>query len=116
MILYRGVPPPFNTEVPLLVFRGMAPGTIEVERGREFGGVDGVDGRATGVPEPALGRDALSLCRVLIGNFVLLTHWFSCVGISRLAGDNLPAGGTDWDRLTKYYVDMLAWVGRNRAL
>lgn len=67
---HRGVPP-FCTGVPLLVFRRMDPGMMEVERGSVLEGVDGVEGRVTGVAGAAFGRDALSRCRVLIGNLVL---------------------------------------------
>lgn len=41
---------------------------MDVERGSVLAGVLG---RAAGVVAPVFGRDALSLCRVLIGNFVL---------------------------------------------
>lgn len=59
---------PFCIEVPLLILRGITPGVMEVERGSVL---EGVEGRATGIPGVMLGRDALSRWRVLMGNLVL---------------------------------------------
>ena len=60
----------------MLTFLGTALGFVLVERGKEFAGVAGVDGRIgvdarTGVPGfAAFAREAFNRCSVLMGNLV----------------------------------------------